>query len=52
MNPGGAKVVMQDLQQNKAIRNKYKDTYKKIESFLKEQKKNDNKQQKNKTSNK
>ncbi len=52
MNLKEVKIIMQSLQQNKAIQNKYKDVYKKIKSFLKKQKKKDNKQQKNKIFNK
>src|SRR5436853_1039418 len=37
MSPGQAKLIMKGLTQNKELRNKYKDTYKKIESFLKKQ---------------
>jgi hypothetical protein len=40
---------MQDLQRNKALRDRYKDAYKEIETFLKEQRK-DGKQQEEKTS--
>jgi hypothetical protein len=41
---------MRGLQQNKAVRDKYKDAYKEIEAFLKEQKKKDGKPQEEKTS--
>ncbi len=50
MSLGRAKIMMQGLQQNKALRDKYKDAYKEIEAFLKEQKKKDNKPQEEKTS--
>ena len=48
MSPGRAKIVMKGLQQNKELRDKYKDTYKEIEAFLK--KKKDGKPQEEKTS--
>ena len=39
MSPGRAKLMMQGLQQNKAIREKYKEAYKEIENFLRDTKK-------------
>ena len=50
MSPGRAKIVMKGLQQNKELRDKYKDAYKEIEAFLKEQKKKDGKPQEEKAS--
>ena len=50
MSPGRAKLMMQGLQQNKAIREKYKEAYKEIENFLREAKKKDSKLQVGKTS--
>jgi len=41
-----AKGVMKGLQQDKALRDKYKDAYKETEAFLQEQKKKDNKDSK------
>jgi hypothetical protein len=38
MSPGRARLMMQGLQQNKAIREKYKEAYKEIENFLREAK--------------
>jgi hypothetical protein len=49
MSLGRAKIMMQGLQKNKTVRDKYKDVYKEIEAFLKKQKK-DNKPQEEKTS--
>jgi hypothetical protein len=49
MSLGRAKIMMQGLKQNKELRDRYKDAYKEIEAFLKEQKK-DNKPQEEKTS--
>jgi len=46
MKPGGARIVMKGLQQDKNLRDKYKDAYKEIEAFLKEQNKKDNKDNK------
>ena len=43
MSLGKAKLIIQGLQQDKVLRDKYKDSYKEIEAFLKEQKKKDNK---------
>ena len=45
MRPGQAKIVMEGLQQNKKLRDRYKDAHKEIEAFLKEkeQQKKDNK---------
>ena len=43
MSPGRAKLVMKGLKQNKELKNKYKDTYKEIKSFLKKQQKKNNK---------
>jgi hypothetical protein len=45
-----AKIMIQSLQQNKTLWDKYKDAYKEIEAFLKERKKKNNKPQKEKTS--
>ena len=50
MSPGKAKLIIQGLQQDKALRDKYKDGYKEIEAFLREQKKKDGKPQAEKTS--
>src|SRR2546421_7678538 len=47
MSSGRAKIVIKGLQQNKELRDRYKDAYKEIESFLKDQKKKDDKQQLN-----
>src|SRR5271170_2247974 len=44
-----AKLVRQGLLQNKALRDKYKNAYKEIENFLKEQKKKDSQSQEEKT---
>ena len=52
MSPGKAKLIIQGLQQDKALRDKYKDGYKEIETFLREQKKKDGKPQAEKTSEK
>jgi len=49
MSPRRAKLMMKGLKQNKELRDRYKDAYKEIESFLKEQQKKDGKQQKEKT---
>ena len=46
MRSGKAKIMIQGLQQNKTLRDRYKDAYKEIEAFLQEQKKKDNKDSK------
>jgi len=53
MGSGRAKIVMKGLQQNKELRDRYKDAYKEIEAFLKDQndqKKKEGKPQDEKTS--
>ena len=46
MKPEGAKWVLQGLKQNKELRERYKNAYKEIESFLEDHKKKDNKDSK------
>jgi hypothetical protein len=51
MSLGRAKLVIKGLKKNKELRDRYKDAYKEIESFLKEkEQKKDGKQQEEKTS--
>ena len=50
MSPGRAKLVMQGLQKDKALREMHKEAYKEIENFLRDAKKKENKPQEGKAS--